>query len=150
MPTLAQTMHRKFHFHCRSLNTVLFSAQNDFHIWSEFIYTVYKDLSQVILHFQQECIPVGCVPPAAVAVPGGLHQTPPGSRHPSQGGTPQTRHPPDQAPPDQAPPCGQTHACKHITLPQTSFAGGNNKKNFELKVLHLFNNLKDTALNFQF
>ena len=23
------------------------------------------------------------------------------------------------------PPCGQTHACKHITLPQTSFAGGN-------------------------
>ena len=24
------------------------------------------------------------------------------------------------------PPCGQTHACKHITLPQTSFAGGNN------------------------
>ena len=21
-------------------------------------------------------------------------------------------------------PCGQTHACKHITLPQTSFAGG--------------------------
>ena len=22
------------------------------------------------------------------------------------------------------PPCGQTHACKHITLPQTSFAGG--------------------------
>ena len=25
------------------------------------------------------------------------------------------------------PPCGQTHACKHITLPQTSFAGGNNR-----------------------
>ena len=24
------------------------------------------------------------------------------------------------------PPCGQTHACKHITLPQTSFAGGKN------------------------
>ena len=23
------------------------------------------------------------------------------------------------------PPCGQTHACKHITLPQTLFAGGN-------------------------
>ena len=32
----------------------------------------------------QECIPVGCVPPAAVAVRGGLHQTPPpGSRPPS-------------------------------------------------------------------
>ena len=25
------------------------------------------------------------------------------------------------------PHCGQTHACKHITLPQTSFAGGNNR-----------------------
>ena len=24
------------------------------------------------------------------------------------------------------PPCGQTDACKLITLPQTSFAGGNN------------------------
>ena len=23
------------------------------------------------------------------------------------------------------PPCGQTHTCKHIILPQTSFAGGN-------------------------
>ena len=40
----------------------------------------------------------------------------------------------DQAPPpgpgthrDQAPPTrGQTHTRKHITLPQTSFAGGNN------------------------
>ena len=29
--------------------------------------------------------------------------------------------------PGQIPPCGQTHACKHITLPQTSFAGGNDK-----------------------
>ena len=27
------------------------------------------------------------------------------------------------------PPCGQTDACKLITLPQTSFAGGNNSKN---------------------
>ena len=25
-----------------------------------------------------------------------------------------------------SPCCGQTHACKHITLPQSSFAGGNN------------------------
>ena len=41
--------------------------------------------------------------------------------------------PPDQVPPrpgthtplDQAPPRGQTHTCKHITLPQTSFAGSN-------------------------
>ena len=52
--------------------------------------------------------------------PGGLHQAPP----PEQA-------PPDQAPPfrnkhpwDQAPPYGQTHTCKHIILPQTSFGGG--------------------------
>ena len=57
-----------------------------------------------ILHFKQECIPVGCLPPAAVAVGGVSTRHPPGSRHPQ--------------------PCGQTHACRHITLPQTSFAGG--------------------------
>ena len=28
-----------------------------------------------------------------------------------------------------SPSCGQTHACKHITLPQTSFVGGNNREN---------------------
>ena len=27
-----------------------------------------------------------------------------------------------------SPPRGQTHTCKHITLPQTSFAGGNERK----------------------
>ena len=47
----------------------------------------------IILKFwkniEQECIPVGCVPPAAVAIPGGR----------SQPGTPRTRHRPDQAPP---------------------------------------------------
>ena len=55
---------------------------------------------------------------------------------------PQTRYPPSQArhpPPDQAPPRDQTpppdqatefltHAYENITLPQTSFAGGNNQK----------------------
>ena len=48
---------------------------------------------------------------------------------PPRAGTPRPREqatPWQQAPPpDQAPLCGQTHACKHITLPQTSFAGGN-------------------------
>ena len=93
---------------------------------------------------RQECIPVGCVPPAAVAARGWF-STSPQSRHP-----PQTRHPPgpgtapgadtpqDQAPPpsrDQVPPGPGnppllwteflTHACENITLPQTSFAGGN-------------------------
>ena len=85
---------------------------------------------------------------------GGLHQatpqdqTSPGTRHPPGPDTPQdqtpwTRHPLgpgtpwDQAPPRTRPPgpdllrpgtpCGQTHTCKHITLPQTSFAGSNNR-----------------------
>ena len=48
---------------------------------------------------------------------GGLHRVPPGA------GTP-----PDQAPPrTRTHTRGQTHGCKHITLPQTSFAGGNDK-----------------------
>ena len=45
---------------------------------------------------------------------------------------PPTRHPPGpDTPPDQTPPktrhtpCGKTRTCKHITLPQTSFADGN-------------------------
>ena len=37
----------------------------------------------------QECIPVGCVPPGAVAVRGVSTRHPPGSRHP-----PRSRHPP--------------------------------------------------------
>ena len=44
--------------------------------------------------------------------PGGVFTSPPTPG----AGTPRSRHHP----------CGQTHACKHITLPQTSFAGGNN------------------------
>ena len=73
----------------------------------------------------QECIPVGCVPSATVAVcfQGGSpppRSRPPHSRHPLSQvppgpGTPSgTRHPPwDQAPPqDQAPPWEQTPYCK--------------------------------------
>ena len=92
------------------------------------------------LTIKQECIPVGCVPPQTVAV-GGLHQAPPQtrlpqSRHPPRTRSPKGRHPP---PPEQAPPrsrhppragtpCGQTHTCRHITLPQTLFADGNKVK----------------------
>ena len=49
-------------------------------------------------------------------------------------GTPPSR---DQAPPGpgtlpgQDPPCGQTDTCKHITLPQNSFAGGKNVQSVE-------------------
>ena len=120
---------------------------------------------------KQECIPVGCVLPAAVAVQGISTRHPPGPCPPgpctprgpctplgpcTTPPHPQTMHPWDHAPPDHAPPrtmhphqdhappgpCtpqdhapprimqppsphGQTHACKDITLPQTSFAGGN-------------------------
>ena len=93
---------------------------------------------------EQECIPVGCVPPAAVAV-GGVSTrhpplgpgTPPGPCTPPEPCTsrdhapPGTMHPLDHAPlgpctpPRAGTPCGQTDACKHITLPQTSLAGGN-------------------------
>ena len=52
---------------------------------------------------EQECIPVGCVPPAAVAVRGGLHQAPPGTRHP-QAQTPRDQAPPRTRPPGSRPP----------------------------------------------
>ena len=55
---------------------------------------------------QQECIPVGCIPPAAVAVLGGysLHQA-----HPPGPGIPPGIPPWEQTPPwDQAPP-GSRH-----------------------------------------
>ena len=46
---------------------------------------------------KQECIPIGCVPPTAVAITGGLYspweQAPPRSRHP-----PGSRHPQEQTP----------------------------------------------------
>ena len=78
----------------------------------------------------QECIPVGCVPSAAVAVGGGVSSpgTPPDHAPPGPC-TSRTMHTPGTmhtTRPDHAPPCGQTQACKHITLPQTSFAGGKN------------------------
>ena len=106
---------------------------------------------------KQECIPVRCVPSAAVAVPGGLHQASPWSRHPPEQAPPQSRHPPppEQTPPEQAPPAGWscdlqgklgypppwteflTHASENITLSQTSFAGGKKKidKSF-VRIMH--------------
>ena len=50
----------------------------------------------------QECIPVGCIPPTAVAILGGLHETPP------QEQTPGSRHPP---------------AARHAGLPPAMHAG---------------------------
>ena len=81
--------------------------------------------------WKQECIPVGCVPPAAVAVRGCLHPAPPWEQAPPPEGPdplgpgpPGTRHHPGTR---HLPPVDRmTDRCKHITLPQTSFAGGNN------------------------
>ena len=56
-------------------------------------------ISGVQNYVQQECIPVGCVPPAAVAVPGGSTPHPRWTEF-------------------------LTHASENITLPQTSFADG--------------------------
>ena len=62
---------------------------------------------------EQECIPVGCVPPA--------------NRDPrGQSPTPPNRDPLDRAPPKQKPPVNRiTDWCMNITLPETSFSGGN-------------------------
>ena len=74
---------------------------------------------------KQECIPVGCVPPAlyhagGVSVKrgwGSLSRR--GWAGLSRGVLSQVDRPP--------PPRGQTDACVNITLPQTSFAGGDKK-----------------------
>ena len=63
---------------------------------------------------KQECIPVGCVPPALPPQGGGLRDK----------DLPWTRDPPP-LPVDR-----MTDACENITLPQTSFADGNNNKPF--------------------
>ena len=65
---------------------------------------------------KQGCIPVGCVPPA--------HCWPyRGGGHAWQGGCVAGRHWWHACPP---PVDRMTDACKNITLPQTSFAGGTN------------------------
>ena len=89
---------------------------------------------------KQECIPVGCIPPVAIAIRGGLHQTPPRAGTPPDQTPPPEQTPPLGAgtPPDQAPPGADTppppwtefltHASENITFPQTLFAGGNYQK----------------------
>ena len=52
----------------------------------------------VKIHWKQESIPVGCIPPAAVAITGGLHTHPRAGTPPEQA-PPWSRHPPEQAPP---------------------------------------------------
>ena len=67
---------------------------------------------------KQECIPVGCVPPAAVAVRGGLHQAPPGP------GTP----------PGSRPPSLWTESQTPVKIsPCPNFVAGGNKLNISTK-----------------
>ena len=55
---------------------------------------------------EQECIPVGCVPPAAVAGAGSLHQPPPPLDHAPPGpGTPLDHAPPGPGTPPPPGPC---------------------------------------------
>ena len=73
---------------------------------------------------KQECMPVGCVPPACWCIPGGA---PPWQRPPC--------HVTCDASWNRDPPVNRmTHRCKNITLPQTSFTGG--------KYYHLYNKIK--------
>ena len=93
----------------------------------------------VVIDFntEQECIRVGCIPPASVATEEGslspFTETPFTEitlpRDPSPDRDPQERTW-DQAARQEVTsyrdPRGQTDTCKNSTLPQTSFAGGNN------------------------
>ena len=78
--------------------------------------------------------------PRGPGTPPPPQQAPPGTRHSPQ------EHPPEQAPPRtrHPPPRGQTHACKHIKLPQTSFAGGKYSKKTKIDGDHWFFLLLDT------
>ena len=69
----------------------------------------WRSARSCILNYQQECIPVGCVLSATVAIcfRGGSASIPPRSRHP------QSRHPPRADPP----------AARHAGIPPAMHAG---------------------------
>ena len=68
----------------------------------------------VSVQYEQECIPVGCVPSATVAISTGRGVSASGSRGMSTSGS----------------------RCENISLPQTSFAGSNNS--IQLHVSHFY------------
>ena len=97
--------------------------------------------------FQQECIPVGCIPPAHLPYPivsdGGVCATPPEADPQMQ--TPLMQRTLDTEPPPDADPLDadssvnrMTHRCRNITLPQTSFAGGKNNFTYFLSSRNRF------------
>ena len=103
--------------HCMSEAWIMCVLRNKYEFFN--MHSICIPCAGLIL--EQECIPVGWVPPAAVAITGSLHTHTPGTSPPRPGTPPpETRHTPP--PPRTA---FLTHACENITLPQTSFAGGN-------------------------
>ena len=100
----------------KRVKILFLNSDKEFIFASDDIIILHKD----ILTLKQDCIPVGCVPPTAVAIRGvstghplgagtppdqapPLDQAPPGPGIPRPGtpgaGTPPTRHPLDQVPP---------------------------------------------------
>ena len=77
---------------------------------------VHTNRAQDRYHDQQECIPISFVPPVLYRM----------GVSPSRGGL----YPRGSL--SERPLCGQTDACENITLPQTSFAGGNKNGLLEL------------------
>ena len=65
-----------------------------------------KKLCTSVKQVKQECIPVGCLPPVAVAVPGGLHQAPHEQTNPLEEAPPPGRKYP---PPRRKHPLGRKH-----------------------------------------
>ena len=89
---------------------------------------------------KQECIPVGCVPPTEVAIPGvwGLHQASPRAGTPQDQTSPhRSRHPPDQTPGSRPPRSRHPPWARHPpltesqtpvkTLPCPTFVAGGNE-----------------------
>ena len=117
--------------------------------WGQVWRPIHTDQKRERKDQRQECIPVGCVPPAhwsylrissypthtpppPTPIPGATMH-PPRSNHaspPEQPCTPPPRATTHAPPPEQprTPPSvnRMTNRCKNITLPQTSFAGGKN------------------------
>ena len=119
--TLCMRLHRESHLTRQQVE------QQVEHVTSHCInhhHQTQYDITSWIL--KQECIPVGCVPPAAVGVrgvpgPGGLHQAPP----PDQTSPPGAGTPPGPDPPGAGTPPLWTESHTPVeTLPSRNFVCG--------------------------
>ena len=96
----------------------------------ESVHPLVLPLVHCTLLFTQECIPVGCIPPASVAISGkGVSAQGVSASGVSARGRclPMLRG--QECLPRgmfvTPPKCGRTDTCENITLPKTSFTGGN-------------------------